>query len=214
MSFWFGWLEVETAIAGIADAVVLTICADIGRFAFWTILAFGSFEPVDFRVEDGVQFALVVVQKCIDCMSGHLVFGWLVWLFDWTHTFWQVLRMCQIFFRFILNKFRHLGFAIERSEKVTLIRITIPSRECEFPPLKNKNLLVDFLYIVPTIFDWECEELTINILTDIVFDFDFVVGDCCNHAKNSNSDWKRCKAKNEFIFRECFPQIPIHLWIL
>jgi hypothetical protein len=24
------WLEVETAIAGIADAVVLTICADIG----------------------------------------------------------------------------------------------------------------------------------------------------------------------------------------
>ena len=52
MSFWFGWLEVETAIAVFADAVVLTICADIGRFAFWAILAFGGFEPVDFRVED------------------------------------------------------------------------------------------------------------------------------------------------------------------
>ena len=131
-------------------------------------------------------------------MSGHLVFGWFGCSIERTHSD----RYCEcvnsffnLFFRFHL----HRG----RARYVPLFRITIPSRECEFPPLKNKNLLVDFLYIVPTIFDWECEELTINILTDIVFDFDFVVGDCCNHAKNSNSDWKRCKEKNEFIFRLC-----------
>ena len=58
--------------------------------------------------------------------------------------------------------------------------------------------------IIPTIFDWKSEKLTIDIFADIVFDFDFVVGDCCDHGKDSNSDWKKCKEKNEFIFQTMF----------
>jgi hypothetical protein len=94
----------------------------------------------------------------------------------------------NVFFDLFLNKFRHLRFSVQRSEEVALIRITIPSRECEFPILENKNLLVNLLDIIPTILDWECEELTIDIFTDAVTDGDFFVGDGCDHGEECNSD--------------------------
>lgn len=72
-------LEAEAAIAVFADAVVHTICADIGGAAFRALLPCCCFEPLLAIVGNCGEGILIVVEECFDdvhCIgSFYLLFG-------------------------------------------------------------------------------------------------------------------------------------------
>lgn len=59
-------LETETAIAGVADAVVYPVSADFSGAAFWALPCGCCLEPLLVSVGDFGQRFLVVVEECFD----------------------------------------------------------------------------------------------------------------------------------------------------
>jgi len=73
-------LETETAIAGVADAVVYPVSADFSGAAFWALPCGCCLEPLLVSVGDFGERFLVVVEECFDDIFHCIYFFYLlVW---------------------------------------------------------------------------------------------------------------------------------------